>query len=75
MCGLDSSSSGYGPMTGSRKHGNVPSGATKYGVFIDYLSDHKFLNDCSIELTRRSMLRILSLKPLAISTLVVSLDN
>jgi hypothetical protein len=34
-CGLDASGSGYGPVAGSCKHGNEPSGSIKGGEFLD----------------------------------------
>jgi hypothetical protein len=34
-CGLDSSGSGKGPVTGSCGHGNEPSGFIKGGEFLD----------------------------------------
>jgi hypothetical protein len=34
-CGLDSSGSGYGPVTGSFEDGNEPSGSVKVGEFLD----------------------------------------
>jgi hypothetical protein len=34
-CGLDSSGSGYGPVTDSCEHGNEPLGSVKRGKFVD----------------------------------------
>jgi hypothetical protein len=34
-CGLDSSSSGKGPVTGSSDHGYEPSGYIKFQEFLD----------------------------------------
>jgi hypothetical protein len=34
-CGLDSSGSGYGPVAGSYKHGNEPSGSLRGGTLFD----------------------------------------
>jgi len=34
-CGLDTSSSGQGPVVSSCEHGNEPSGSTKGGEFLD----------------------------------------
>jgi hypothetical protein len=41
-CGLDSSCYGKepGPVAGSLKHGNKPSGSIKGGEFLDYVSDY-----------------------------------
>jgi hypothetical protein len=37
-CGLDSSSSGYGSVTGFCEHGNEPSGSVEGGEYLRYLS-------------------------------------
>jgi hypothetical protein len=34
-CGLDSSESGYRPLSGSHEHGNEPSGSIKAMEFLD----------------------------------------
>jgi hypothetical protein len=34
-CGLDASSSGYGPIAGFYEHSNEPSGSLKGGEFLD----------------------------------------
>jgi hypothetical protein len=34
-CGVDSSGSGYGPMAGSREHGNEPLGSIEGGKFLE----------------------------------------
>jgi len=39
-CGLDSSSSGYGPVAVSREHSNEPSGFLKDREFLNLLSDY-----------------------------------
>jgi hypothetical protein len=43
MCGLDSSGSGQEAVSGSCEHGNEPSGSTKGGEFLGYLSDYQLL--------------------------------
>jgi hypothetical protein len=35
LCGLGSSGSGYGPVTGSCEHGNEPSGSITDGKILD----------------------------------------
>jgi hypothetical protein len=35
ICGLDSFGSGYGPVEGSREHGNDPSGSIKSRETLD----------------------------------------
>jgi hypothetical protein len=48
--GLVSAGSEYGPVTGFCEHGNEPSGSIKDGEFLDLLSDHQLLKDCSTAL-------------------------
>jgi hypothetical protein len=40
---MDSSGSGYGPVTGSGERGNEPSRSTESGKFLEKLSDYLFL--------------------------------
>jgi len=42
-CGVDSSGSGQGPVTGSSGHSNEPSGSIKGGKYLDWMSDCQFL--------------------------------
>jgi hypothetical protein len=44
MCGLDSTGSGYEPVAGSCEHEIELSSLIKSGEFLDYLSDHYFLD-------------------------------
>jgi hypothetical protein len=37
---LDSSDLGSGPLVGSCEHSNEPPGSTKYGEFLDLMSDY-----------------------------------